>query len=599
MNYILNLEMWLVISLLWLELPATALDGRIIYVDTDATGVNDGSSWDNAYKYLQDALAAAIYGDDIHVAQGIYTPDRGVGVTAGDARATFSLKNGVAVRGGFAGHGEPDPNTRDFVRYETTLSGDLAGDDVNVTDLRGLLTDSRRAGNSYTVVTCRETDSNTILDGLTVTGGHCMILIHFPPGSSAAGMYNCSASPTVINCTFTGNATLYSGGGIYNGEGSNPTLINCVFTRNYASGRGAAMANVSDSNPKLINCTFTDNYASWDEMLGGAMFNCSSNPTLTNCIFERNSGSAMYNLMSSPMLQNCIFVENSAYFGGGICNENSSSVRLHNCTFMGNSAEHVGGGISDSNSTIILIDCVFRGNSARIYGGGGIAAYDSSQILINCIFSGNSAFFGGGVMNTFSNLTLSNCTFSGNLAQKQGGGILNHSPYMRLTNCILWNNEDEIDDAYGLMTQITYSNVQGGWPGEGNIDADPCFVESGYWDPNGTWDNPNDDFWVDGDYHLKSQAGRWEPVSQSWVKDNVTSPCIDAGDPMSPIGYEPFPNGGRINMGAYGGSAEASKSYFGEPICKTIIAGDINGDCKVDFKDLALLATHWIANSSP
>jgi hypothetical protein len=86
------------------------------------------------------------------------------------------------------------------------------------------------------------------------------------------------------------------------------------------------------------------------------------------------------------------------------------------------------------------------------------------------------------------------------------------------------------------------------------------------------------DQWIDGDYHLKSQAGRWDPNTGSWVQDDVTSLCIDAGDPNSPIGEEPFPNGGRINMGAYGGTAEASRSYFGEPVSETIIAGDINGD---------------------
>ena len=97
---------------------------------------------------------------------------------------------------------------------------------------------------------------------------------------------------------------------------------------------------------------------------------------------------------------------------------------------------------------------------------------------------------------------------------------------------------------------------------------------------------------------MKSQAGRWDPNSQSWVQDDVTSPCIDAGDPMSPIGFEPFPNGGIINMGAYGGTVEASKSYFGEPVCETIVAGDINGDCKVDFKDFALMSLHWLKDNN-
>jgi hypothetical protein len=66
--------------------------------------------------------------------------------------------------------------------------------------------------------------------------------------------------------------------------------------------------------------------------------------------------------------------------------------------------------------------------------------------------------------------------------------------------------------------------------------------------------------WIDGDYNLKSQASRWDSVSQSWIQDDVTSPCIDAGDPNSPIGHEPFPNGGIINIGAYVGTLEASKS---------------------------------------
>jgi hypothetical protein len=120
-----------------------------------------------------------------------------------------------------------------------------------------------------------------------------------------------------------------------------------------------------------------------------------------------------------------------------------------------------------------------------------------------------------------------------------------------------------------------YSNVAGGkagiavygtlnW-GEGNIDTDPCFACIGYWDDNGTRDS-SDDVWVASDYHLKSEAGRWDPISQSWVIDDVTSPCIDSGDPNHPVGDEPGPNGGRINMGAYGGTSEASISIGELPL---------------------------------
>ncbi len=85
--------------------------------------------------------------------------------------------------------------------------------------------------------------------------------------------------------------------------------------------------------------------------------------------------------------------------------------------------------------------------------------------------------------------------------------------------------------------------MQGGNSGKGNVDADPYFA-----DPQ------------NGDFRLKSQGGRWDPLSESWTQDNVTSPCIDAGDPMDPVGPEPFPNGRIVNMGAYGGTAQASKS---------------------------------------
>ena len=67
---------------------------------------------------------------------------------------------------------------------------------------------------------------------------------------------------------------------------------------------------------------------------------------------------------------------------------------------------------------------------------------------------------------------------------------------------------------------------------------------------------------------------------------------------MSAIGYEPFPNGGRVNMGAYGGTAEAGKSYFGQPVCEITIAGDINGDCLLDFKDFQFMALHWLEDKT-
>jgi hypothetical protein len=172
-----------------------------------------------------------------------------------------------------------------------------------------------------------------------------------------------------------------------------------------------------------------------------------------------------------------------------------------------------------------------------------------------------------------SNPTLVNCTFVGNWGEN--GRALrcysannNTNSTLNLMNCILWDGGDEISNEGNSAITITYSGVQGGWDGVGNIDKDPLFVNHGYWadfnDPNIIL-VPNDPnaVWFEGDYHLKSQAGRYDPNSRSWVIDDVTSPCIDAGDPNSPVAFEPFPNGGIINMGAYGGTTETSKSPSG------------------------------------
>jgi len=145
------------------------------------------------------------------------------------------------------------------------------------------------------------------------------------------------------------------------------------------------------------------------------------------------------------------------------------------------------------------------------------------------------------------------------------------------TSALIMNNIIEDILCLDSTATLVRNNILNYQADGSNISVDPCFADAN-----------------SGDYHLKSQAGRWDANSASWVKDDVTSPCIDAGDPSSPIGLEPFPNGGVINMGAYGGTAEASKSYFGEPVCETIVAGDINGDCIVNLKDFAIMAFHWL-----
>ena len=236
----------MILLLLWL-MCGSATGSVIIYVDGDAGGANDGSSWCDAYNYLQDGLAAAVSGDEIRVAEGTYMADRSTSRPGGtgDRRETFQLVSGVMVRGGYAGCGQVDPDGRDREVYETVLSGDIGEAGV-------------AADNSYHVVTGSGTDANTVLDGFTITGGNADAapsLYRF-----GGGMYNESGSPTVSNCIFIGNsASLYQGGGMINGGPANPVIINCTFSGNSAGNGGGAMYNYYGSSPSLTSCIFWQN----------------------------------------------------------------------------------------------------------------------------------------------------------------------------------------------------------------------------------------------------------------------------------------------------------------------------------------------------
>jgi len=597
---------------LWLGIASACL-GKVIYVDADATGADDGSSWADAYNYLQDGLADANSASktvEIRVAQGTYRPDEDKlhPEGSGEKEATFQLINGVTLRGRYAGFGEPDPNKRETDPYDTKLSGDLDGDD----ELGGGIIGT----NSCFVVTGSGTDTSAVLDGFAIIRSGC--------GYGKGGMHNFHGSPTITDCIFSWNHA-----GMRN-EGGAPTLTDCTFNNNLKG-----MYNL-ESNPILLNCGF---YESEDT----GMHNLdNSRPILIMCDFMDNSadqaGGGMRNEHSSSTLIACWFYYNYTVDGdgGGVCNW-SSNVELTDCTFVGNSAFWYGGGMSSNDSNLVLTDCTFTDNVGDVTGGG-MDSFDSSLILTNCTFNGNSAaeLGGGGMYNQYCNVELANCSFSGNVVSERwgiaGGGILNidggdikltnctfaanwapngraiacysketaNPSNVEISNCILWDGGDEIWNENESAITVAYSNVQGGWSADsgesGNIAADPCFAEDGYWetppDFNDYWWHRNTS-WVDGDCHLKSQAGRWDASEGRWMIDDVTSPCIDAGAPMSPIGLEPFPNGGIINMGVFGGTAEGSKSYFGKPACGTIVAGDVNGDCVIDFKDFGLMALHW------
>jgi hypothetical protein len=622
----------------------------VVYVDSGASGESNGVCWADAYTSLQEALAqarGAYEPVEVRVAQGVYKPDRGTGIASGDIEAAFLLASDTTLVGGYAGVSASDPNARDTELYQTVLSGDLAGNDLPLDWPPADVYESRwddpsRKDNSFGVVTITPSggESFAVLDGFTITGAHShdsgVYMVR-----RVGGLYvETGASCIVKNCTFTLNTAPGIGS-----RGSEVTVVDCTFRSNVARASGGGMW-ISGDSPRVIRCLFDGNWA----RNGGGLYTTSAPVQLEDCAFTGNvacgqtcfeigfGGGLCCEHGASAVVKACSFADNigsaggAAYFGNttqfpGRVPQRQGQMQIVGCGFFGNQARE-GGALNMNLSTVDIDGSVLCGNSA-LWEGGAIFNLSSASRLSNCLLSGNRVIPGyrptemGAAVMAYGrridwggedlwlpfDILLDNCTLVGNVS-KVGPGVSCRSTgtesrdTVTLSNCILDNGGQEIDNSGGSQVCVVFTDICGGtttvndprnavvW-GEDNVDVVPLFALRGYWDLNGTADDPNDDFWVEGDYHLKSQAGRWDPTSESWVVDEVTSPCIDAGDPNSPIGLEPFPNGGRINMGAYGGTIEASKSYFGGPPCETIMAGDINGDCKVDITDLMILVNHW------
>ena len=319
-----------------------AAKARFICVDTDAVGANNGSSWNNAYNFLQDALADANSSRnpvEIRVAQGTYTPDSNSARPdgSGDRQATFQLINGVALKGGYAGFGEPNPDARDVQFYETVLSGDLQRNDDGLDNV---------SENSFRVVTGSGTDSTAVLDGFIVTASTG------ERPDECGGLYNYLGGPTVYNCTFLGNRALYgySGNSIYNYCG-NTTITNCFFS---GDSRCVALLNEIGSLT-ITNCVFVENSYCGIESFGGAM-------TLTNCLFSENEN-AIFIDYCHPIIKNCTFSHN----GSVIEYDGGASAAFTNCIAWENSF------YADS----VSYSCIYD------YDGGGIGIIEVNPLFVD------------------------------------------------------------------------------------------------------------------------------------------------------------------------------------------------------------------------
>ena len=316
------------------------------------------------------------------------------------------------------------------------------------------------------------------------------------------------------------------GGGISCRNNSNPTINDCIINENFAYGAGAGIF-CEDSSPTLNDCSVSDNYMGMG--YGGGLACWNGHPTLNRCNIDGNSycgvnlwdqsnamfndcsismnyGSGVYCIQSSPTFINCTITNNRGDVGGGVQCDNSSPV-FDNCTIGWNTA-HVGGGIYSYLGSPALTHCEIYGNLSTSHGGGVYCYRDTDPRIESCIISRNfSEQKGSGVyFENTSDPVLTNCTVYGNATYAQYGAISCSDSNLAICNTILWHNIPQAISGGENYPAVSYSDVEGGWNGTGNIDVEPLLTPDGHLrlgspcfeagDPNGDYTGQTD---VDGE----------------------------------------------------------------------------------------------------
>ncbi len=460
-------------------------DGRtILYVDADATGNKNGTTWEHAYSTLQDALdhtnANSATAFEIWVAAGIYVPDQGVNHIDNDEGEFFTLSyDNVQLYGGFAGN-ETERSQRNWETNPTILSGDIDNNDANTDGNNIAETHNDITGNNSNHILYLDGVTNepitaaTVIDGFIITAGQANGEGDERNGGGlyCAGHGNGSkCNSTLANLNISGNMAYYVAGGILStgsdyGE-SNLRLTNVVFNGNFgrlgSGGMSYSVSNYGISNPTLINVTFQNN------------------ETLAN---GGGLGNNTNDSESKPVLINVTFKNNVAGFNGGGMTTGASSYSNDSAT-----------------SEPILINVTFENNTATRGGAMFVLGIynDNDPQLFNVIFANNSATIEGGALYVQgnNNLNITNSTFSKNSAVESGSAIHiwgdGSSSYSNFNNSVFWGNTSGDDKVLSIFEwaspTFTNSIVQGsggsanwdgslGTDGGNNLDVDPMFVDA-------------------------------------------------------------------------------------------------------------------------
>jgi hypothetical protein len=521
------------------------------------------------FATIQSAIDAAQDYDLVEISDGVYTGNGNRDLDLRGKSITVASENGpnnctIDCGGGGIGFYLHTGETEDSIIEGLTITNGACGiycERASMTVKNCIITGSETAitanGIFSMISNCTITGNDTGIsaDGTWTEVSGCNI-----SGNSSRGIYGLGFI-TVTGCTISEN----QGGGI---EGVDLDISDCTITNN--SGTDGSGIYATHGVVRIVDCNISTNESS--SSVGGIYIEWCTSLTIANCVIigntSYNNGGGISASDTSGVIRDCIIIDNRSVAGrgGGGLHWDNGQVLIDNCELVGNrNLTWFGGAIyflSRVEGTIT--NCLMTGNFARM-GGAFYSEFDCNTSIINCEINGNFALGSGGGIYSRSRAELVHCTISGNAAQRNGGGALCLTSKLTVNNCILWGNEAPDGNGPQLAVRgatpwVSYSNIEGGeddvylrdedsgveW-GEGNIDADPCFVQAGYRDVNGTPDDVNDDFWVDGDYHLMPG-----------------SPCIDAGTDANvyndmegnprPIDWPGVDNNGELDdfdMGAY------------------------------------------------
>ncbi|MCP3903941.1 MAG: right-handed parallel beta-helix repeat-containing protein [Planctomycetes bacterium] len=554
-------------------LTAAAAGQTTLYVKATATPPGDGLTWATAFADLQDALALARSPGSpvqaVWVTAGTYVPH------AGDASVSFEFVDGVSVYGGFAG-GETSIDQRDLVENVTVLSGDLNGDDEPNW--------GNRVDNTDTVVVAEDCGATTVVDGVTVYGGHSAA--HWGAGMRA--------------------------------QGGALVIRNCLFQSNLSGGGGGMM--IWDCNAWVENSTFSGNYCHLGTG-GGIRTHGTSAPTLVDCVFEYNTSIG----------GNTITPEGA---GAGVDHRATSALMtVRGCTFHANTARPFwptggslyarGGGLHSFLGTVDVRDCAFTNNFANA--GGGFYAWRPATV-VNCVFDSNTVdalegdivdYGGYGAGASFRGSQgpsfLTNCTVVRN--EGEAGAVTGlGSTVLNVENSVLWANTATGEEVSTREAQldasedvVRYSCVEGllePIPGEdppnpadfpGSIDTNPVFADL-----------------AAGDVRLAPGSPAIDAGDNAAVPVGVTldlagnSRFVDDPDtPDSGLGQPPIVDMGAYEVQVVGAACPSDLDGSGDVGFGDILdiighwgscpgcPQDLNGDTQVGFADILVVIGAW------